>query len=66
MVPFGEYKERNILYRDVKLLKLQLRNLDTGLQVKEKNVLYRNGFLEKSWEDLQNTKSKKWIREKWE
>ena len=59
MVPFGEYKERNILYRDVKLLKLQLRNLETGLQFKEKNVLYRNGFLEKSWEDLQNTKSKK-------
>ena len=36
MVPFGEYKETNILLRDRKLFKLQLGNLDTGLQVKEK------------------------------
>jgi hypothetical protein len=38
MVPFGEYKETDILYSDRKLLKLQLENLDNGLQVKEKNI----------------------------
>ena len=29
-----------------------------------KNVKYRNWFLERSWKNLQSTKSNKWIREK--
>jgi hypothetical protein len=66
MVPFGEYKETNILYSNRKLFKVQLGNLDTGLQVKEKHVQCWIGLLEKSWKDLQTTKSKKWIREKLE
>lgn len=36
LVPFGVCKETDILYSDRKLFKLQLENLDTGLQVKEK------------------------------
>jgi hypothetical protein len=38
MVPFGEYKETNILYHERKLFKLQLRNLDIELQV-QKNMV---------------------------
>lgn len=33
--------------------------MDTGVQFKEKNIKYRQGFLEKHCKDLQTTKIKK-------
>jgi hypothetical protein len=50
MVPLREYEEKNTLYRDRKLYKLQLGMLDTGLQVKQKNVEYRNGLFREELE----------------
>jgi hypothetical protein len=38
-----------------------LGNLDPGLQIKEKAVKYRNGFLEKSFKNFQNIKSKNYV-----
>jgi hypothetical protein len=52
-------KETNILYSGRKYFKLRLGNLDTGLQVRDKTLKYRNGYLVKSCKDLQSTKSKK-------
>ena len=48
-----------ILYSGERNFMLWFVNLDRGLQVKEKTVKYRNGFLEKSCKDLQTTKNKK-------
>ena len=45
----------NILYSARKHSKLQLGNLDSGLQTKEKNIKWGNGLLEKSCKDVQTT-----------
>ena len=53
-----------ILYSGERNFMLWFVNLDRGLQVKEKTVKYRNGFLEKSCKDLQTTKNKKWSNQR--
>jgi len=52
-------KKRIFFCSDRKHFKLWLGNLDTGLQVKEKTLMYRGGVLDKSCRGLQTTKSKK-------
>jgi hypothetical protein len=54
------YKEMNILHSGGKHFTVQLWYLDSVLQIKEKIVEYRNGFLEKSCKNIQIIKRKKY------